>query len=113
MDNQKEDIPMISFRKDGGAEVLKITSEGEIFYIQEEEMVKAQTDNDLGKAFSLCIAEMSGMDYKNLLSVYLGEALEDLKVKVIKELFSGKETATQADFIKIMDDLKSKPYEKN
>lgn len=90
-------------------EVLRIEKDGGIFWMKDGELVKAQTDEDLGKAFSLTILEISGMNYKRMLDVYLGESVRFLKSRIVKEVMGKSEKSKsikKKDFLKIIEEVR-------
>ena len=107
-EQQQEQEANLIIRDQDANEVLTIKKDGSIFWKVEGEMVKANTDADLGKAFSLCIMELAGMDYKKMLDVYVGEAISLFKNNLMKKLLENPKARTikKTDFMRAVGELK-------
>jgi hypothetical protein len=100
----------LEIRNQTGAEIFKIGARGEVFWRPAgEEMVRAKTDEELGKALALCVMQLSGMDYVRLIEVYLGEstrAFRELLIKKIMEMNSKSKSIKKSELVKIIDEFK-------
>ena len=111
MPEEIKDESSLAIRDQHGNEVFKIGPKGEVYWFDSTkgDLVKAEVDLDLGKAFALCIMQVAGMDYVRLIEAYLGEsckAFRSLLIKKIMEKSVKSKTIKKADLVKIIDEFK-------
>jgi len=108
---QEKEEASLELRDESGNDLFRIGSKGEVFWFKPDgdEMVRAEVDEDLGKAMALAILQISGMDYVKLIEVYLGESVQTFKDLLLKKLMDSNKKAKsikKVDIVKIMDEFK-------
>jgi hypothetical protein len=110
-EEKKQEEGAMALRDLNGNDVFKINIKGEVFWFDSnsEEFQQAKVDADLGKAMSLAILQVAGMDYHRLLEVYLGEAIFDFKKRLMEKLVKedGKvKSVKKTELLKIISEFK-------